>query len=403
MKVLLAHPGTQYSFQLARQLYKKNILHEFHTGIAFGKDSWLYKIFSRLPAKIYNKVSNRFIDDVPDRYLKRYPFIEIKALIRLKLGYDEEKVLYKRNMQFQGIIPNSCVEGATVIIGFDTSSWILADRCKKLNKKFILDVSIAHPVSKLKVYRRIIRLYPDWKFSVKQKAHKLIAVEEVEMELATHIVVASSFTLGTYVEHGISTDKISINSYGVDTKLFMPQEKHKKTGDIIRFVFVGLVDARKGIPFLLEAWSKLNLTNTELTLIGPVTTTTEKIINSNYPSVIIKGKLSFSEVKDMLPNYDVMIFPSFFEGFGLVIPEAMASGLPVITTTATCGPDIIENGKEGFIIGPGDGDALTTAIRYFCNDAGKVNEMGIFAREKAKQSSWDAYGNKWFDIIKSHT
>lgn len=325
------------------------------------------------------------------------------ALLRMKLGHNEENVLFKRNRKFQNNIPDASLNGADAVIGFDTSSWILAERCKKLSKYFYLDVSIAHPISKDVVYRQIIRQFPDWKFSLKRKQHKQIAVEESEMELANHIVVASSFTLSTYASHGIPTEKISINPYGVDAELFKPIENKRRDGGKLQFVFVGLVDARKGIPFLLETWNGINSANADLTLIGPVTAASEKYINKHYPSVILKGKLAFNEVKDLLPNYDVMIFPSFFEGFGLVIPEAMASGLPVITTTATCGPDIIENGSEGFIIDPGDAAALKKSIAYFCDHVDGINDMGKLARTKATQLSWDAYGSQWVDIINRHT
>lgn len=402
MKILLAHPGTQYSFQLAKQLHKRGMLYEFHTGLAFGKDSWVYKFFSRLPAKLFHKVSNRFIDEVPDRFIKRYALLEINALIRMKIGHGEENVLYRRNRQFQHFISSSSIIGADAVIGFDTSSWILAERCRKHSKKFFLDVSIAHPLSKDAVYRHIIKLYPTWEFSIKQKEYKHIAVEEAEMELASHIVVASGFTLSTYAEHGVPAEKISINPYGVDAKDFKPVQKSKRPGDKIRFVFVGLVDARKGIPSLLEVWSKIASPAIELTLIGPVTSAIEKMINTDYPSVIVKGKYSFNEVKQMLPNYDVMIFPSFFEGFGLVIPEAMACGLPVITTSATCGPDIIEQGKEGFIIEPGEVDQIIKAIEFFIKEPESLTKMGELARAKAEKFSWDAYGDKWNKILNTY-
>ena len=294
MKVLLAHPGTQYSFQLAKQLYKRNLLLEFHTGFAFGKDSMVYKLFSMLPDKIYHKVSNRFIDHVPDRYLRRHLLIEIKALIRLKFGLEEENVLYKRNWQFQDDIPDSSIEAADLVIGFDTSSWILAERCRRMKKSFILDVSIAHPVSKDQVYRQIIKLYPSWQFALKQKSHHHIAIEETEMAVASHIVVASTFTLGTFVAQGVPDKKISVNPYGVDTTLFKPLDTKQITNRPLRFVFVGTVDARKGIPFLLDIWNKMPAGTAELTLIGPVTSAIEKLIENNYPAVIVKGKISFA-------------------------------------------------------------------------------------------------------------
>ncbi len=375
------------------------MLHEFHTGVAFGKDSLYFKFFSKMPGFIFNKISNRFIDDVPDRFIKRNPLIEINALLRLKLGQDEEVVLYNRNRRFQLSISDGSIKEADAVIGFDTSSWILAERCSNLSKNFFLDVSIAHPVAKDLVFRRIIKLYPNWKFSVKSKDYNHIAIEETEMELAGHIVVASSFTLRTYAEHEVSQDKISINPYGVDTKGFMPRKQATAGSGPVRFVFVGSVDARKGIPFLLETWEKLSAHDSELTLIGPVSEFTRNFIQLHYPSVIVKGKIPFSEVKKELPAYDVMIFPSFFEGYGLVIPEAMACGLPVITTNATCGPDIIEEGKEGFIIEPANETQLRTAIEYFISEPAQAATMGVSARKKAETMSWDAYGERWKEVL----
>jgi len=352
--------------------------------------------------KIFRKISSRFIDEVPDRFIKRYLFIEINAMVRVRLlGQDEETVLFRRNRLFQKKIPETSIARADAVIGFDTSSWILAERCRKLSQKFILDVSIAHPVSKHTVYRQIIKLYPDWKFSIRQKDHKYIAIEEAEMEQANHIVVASNFTLNTYVEHGVSAGKIIMNSYGVDASSFKPAKKQRRSGDIIRFVFVGLVDARKGIPSLLEVWKSLQASNIELTLIGPITPGIENFIHEHYPSVIIKGRLAYKELKEMLPGYDVLVFPSFFEGFALVIPEAMACGLPVITTTSTCGPDIIENGKEGYIIDPGDVTKLKEAMEYFIDQPGRIQDMGIWARKKAEQYSWDAYGVRWQQMLQA--
>lgn len=400
MKVLLAHPGTQHSFQLAKQLYKRDLLFEFHTGFAFGRDSWIFKICSLLPKKIYRKISNRFIDDLPHRYIFSHPLIELKSLLRLKVGQPEENVLYTRNLQFQQTISDTAIEAADILIGFDTSSWLLAERCRKLSKKFILDISIAHPVTKDHVYRQIIKLYPEWEFALKQKSHHHIAVEETEMELATQIVVASSFTLGTFVAEGVSPHKISVNPYGVDTSLFIPSHPPQSTGAPLRFVFVGTVDARKGIPFLLEVWKKISSPAAELTLIGPVAKLTKKLILNTNSAVIVKGKLSFKEVREILPSFDVMIFPSFFEGYGLVVAEAMAAGLPVITTTATCAPEIIENGTDGFIIDTGDEKQLLSAINHFLKHREKASEMGELAREKVAQFSWDEYGRRWSELLK---
>ncbi len=403
MKVLLAHPGTQHSRQLAKQLYEHNMLFEFHTGIGYGKDHWTYKLCSRLPASLFNKISNRFIDHVPDRFVRRHVVNELKALMRIKMGADEEKTLFHRNNKFQKSIPSKSIAASDVVIGFDTSSLVLIQRCKKLDTYFILDASIGHPASKDTVYKNLLKLYPEWQFTVKQKPAAQIKIEEEEMKLSDHIVVASRFTLLTYTEHGVQEKKISVNPYGVNTVSLKPVAKQKDTSDPVHFVFVGLVDARKGVPFLLDAWRKCKLNGSTLTIIGPINETTQKIISKDHPSVIIKGRLSHKELTAAFPHFDVMIFPSFFEGYGLVIPEAMACGLPVITTVATCGPDIIGNGEEGYIIEPGDEGALINAIETFINQKDKLVKMGVSARAKAEKLSWETYGNNWEKIIENAT
>lgn len=401
-KILVAHPGTQYSYQLARQLYKKNVLFRFYTGIAFGKDTWIYKICSNLPDIIYRKISNRFIDEVPDHLIKRNFFSELRALLWLKMGANEEKVLFNRNRRFQTNISSSSILEATSIIGFDTSSWLLAERCRNLSKPFFLDVSIGHPLSKEKVYNEIGELYPDWAFALKKKKVAQVKLEQKEMELASHIVVASTFTFKTYTSNGIDPGKISVNPYGVDSEIFKPVNKIKTKTDILDFVFVGLVDARKGIPLLLNAWKLLTNKNIRLTLIGPVSDDIKDFIRTYFLNVIVKGKLSFEQLTYALPYYDILIFPSFFEGYGLVIPEAMACGLPVITSSATCGPDLIENGKQGFVIDPGNEEMLISAIEYFISDPTVFLEMGIAARKKAGGISWETYGNKWQSVLNSN-
>jgi glycosyltransferase involved in cell wall biosynthesis len=92
---------------------------------------------------------------------------------------------------------------------------------------------------------------------------------------------------------------------------------------------------------------------------------------------------------------DVFVFPSLFEGFALVILEAMAAGLPLITTPNTAGPDLIEHGKEGLIVPAGDANALREAMESLLNDRERARAMGRAAHEKAKEYTWERYGERW--------
>ncbi|MBN9299434.1 MAG: glycosyltransferase family 4 protein [Filimonas sp.] len=398
MKVLLVHPGTQHSRQLALELYKRGILYQYWTGFALAESNVFAVCLKKISARMYKRISNRVIPELPSRKIKTLPLLEFKAIRALKESQsNKELILFTRNEAFQKQIPDNIIQNADVIIGFDTSSWILAERCKKFGKKFILDISIAHPASKERAYEQILKLYPDWFFTLNRKTGKLIQIEEQEMKLADKIVVASSFTQKTLTENGVSNRKIVMNPYGVDASDFHPV--YNKQKGRTRFVFVGQVDARKGVPLLLDAWMNINRSEALLTLIGPISDSTADFIKAHYSDVEILGKVSFEELKRILPEYDVFVFVSYFEGFGLVILEAMACGLPVLTSVNTCGPDVLDNGKSGFIIGLDNAQELEEKMRYMIDHTDEKELMGKSARSKSELFTWDSYGDRWEKII----
>jgi glycosyltransferase involved in cell wall biosynthesis len=111
--------------------------------------------------------------------------------------------------------------------------------------------------------------------------------------------------------------------------------------------------------------------------------------------VVCLGQTPREALLREMSEADVFVFPSLFEGFALVILEAMAAGLPVITTPNTAGPDLIEDGKDGLIVPAGDVKALQTAMDSLLNDPERARAMGRAAHEKAKEYTWEKYGERW--------
>jgi glycosyltransferase involved in cell wall biosynthesis len=97
---------------------------------------------------------------------------------------------------------------------------------------------------------------------------------------------------------------------------------------------------------------------------------------------------------------DALVFPSYCEGFAQVLLEAMASGMPIISTEATAAPDLIQHEVEGLLIPSGDLDALCQAIEFFANNPEKLRAMGEAARRCAERFSWEKYGDRWQQILK---
>lgn len=89
--------------------------------------------------------------------------------------------------------------------------------------------------------------------------------------------------------------------------------------------------------------------------------------------------------------HDVFVFPSLFEGFGLVLLEALAMGLPVITTAHTAGPDFIQEGVQGFIVPIRDSAAIAEKLECLHREPERLAEMSRQARLRAREYSWDSY------------
>ncbi|HPA21370.1 MAG TPA: glycosyltransferase family 4 protein [Verrucomicrobiae bacterium] len=399
MRVIVTHPGTQHAFRLAAELSRLGLLEMFWTGFAYPADSRLGRFLrTSIPsAGIRRKLSSRALAGVPSAKLRCLASVELWALLwKSWLGGGEE-LYWRRNAAFQRGIPDAVLAGADAVVGFDTASWILAKRCGALGIPFILDQSIAHPLARERLHQTLAESYPDWSDTYQVRRADVLAGEREEHAQAKRIVVASTFTRRTLIEHGVGGAKIRVNPYGVDLERFRMGDRDAANRPL-RFIFVGALQARKGLPLLLEAWRRLKSSDAELRLVGPAAPDVRKLI-PGLPGLSVRGSVPNSELPRLFADCDVFVFPSLFEGFGLVILEAMASGLPAITTEATGGPDFISEGRDGFLVPAGDVDALEAKMRWCIENRGSLAEMGAAARTTAERFTWGAYGERWAEIL----
>jgi starch synthase len=396
-KVLLVHPGTQYSFQLARQLERRGCLNRFWTGMAYSPDTLLGRYIQRLPEGIKRQLSNRRLEGVPSERICIRPFGEWRALHRLRAGHGDQKVMFERNAAFQRLIPGKEIANSSAVIGFDTSSWLLAEKTVALGRQFILDQSAGHPLSIQMLMPRLREEFPEWAEDFSPRLPELLRAEELEHRAATWIVVASSFSRRTLIENGVPAEKIVLNPYGVDLAAFVPVPRPEPSRPL-RFVFVGSFSAGKGVPLLLQAWRSLKATGAELWLAGPHSKRHERLI-SKLPGLRVVGKVPHRELPALLRQCDVLVLPSYFEGFGLVLLEALAAGMPIIASDATAAPDLITAGVEGYLVPVGDVDALREAMKRFVDSPKDLAPMTQAARLCAERYSWDAYGDRWVGLL----
>jgi hypothetical protein len=167
--ILLTHPGTQYAHRLAVQLYKKGLLSYFVTGIAISSKSYYYHLFRCLPGRMQRKISNRIIQELPQQKLRLYPLLEGKYVRKSKQAAYTDAIWFEHNAIFQQRLSPQLLKEADVVIGFDTACNILIQRPHQFGKKFVLDVGVAHSLSKEAIFKQLALDYPDCSVRIEHK------------------------------------------------------------------------------------------------------------------------------------------------------------------------------------------------------------------------------------------
>jgi glycosyltransferase involved in cell wall biosynthesis len=211
-----------------------------------------------------------------------------------------------------------------------------------------------------------------------------------EIRLTDHFLAPSLFVKRSLEFNGVPPERIHIVPYGADLTQFQPPERKRRKGSRVNFLFAGSIEQRKGIGYLLEAFRQLNNPDARLFLAGGFIGA-EALYEPYRPWFTYLGYLPTNRIQEAYRKADVFVFPTMWEGFSLVLPEAMACGLPVICSDHAGSSDIVEDGVDGFIIPAGNLSALKDKIQFFIDHPGQIEIMGKNARRKAEQYSWERY------------
>jgi glycosyltransferase involved in cell wall biosynthesis len=215
--------------------------------------------------------------------------------------------------------------------------------------------------------------------------------KQQEIDLADAILTCSRLAADTYRTNGVPQTKLHPTPLGT----ILPNvPRDKRSSDAApRFVFVGSLIHRKGLSELLSAFEDLahDRVPAELTLFGGAVERDLVAKARSLPNVVHAGFCSHDRLFAELATHDCLILPSLFDSFGMVVPEAMAVGVPAIVSERVGAKCIIEDHPEAGWIVPCDRAALKAQILTLVRHRELLDRASGAARQAAAAYTWENY------------
>lgn len=398
-EITIYHPfGNANTRATVDGFYEQGIIESFHTCIACFKGSFLYKLSYFSPLKEFRR--RCFSIFLKDKTIT-HPFKELGRQLATKIKLNSLTVHEK------GIF---CVDNVCHDLDRKVAKYVLRNKekiggvyayedcaletfstAKTNNIKCIYDLPIGYWRAMRSLLNEEQAKNPEWTMTlgVFNDSESKLARKDEELKLADKIYVASSFTKKTLEMYPGNLADIEVIPYGfpnVNTQRKYDNIENRK----IRVLFVGGLSQRKGISYFFEAISGLE-DRIEATVVGRGNLDACPALKEALSKVNYIPSLPHDEILQLMANNDLFIFPSLFEGFGLVITEAMSQGTPVITTNRTCGPDIMHDGVDGWIVRGGESQQIRKLLIDFIADPSILVTTGKEAMHTASLRPWSVY------------
>lgn len=272
------------------------------------------------------------------------------------------------------------------------------ERAKKKNIKTILIAPVPHNlfVSKV-VFEEMLRYgikssdgyTSDFRLTKIQASYT-----NVEFIICTNSV--AYYTFAKYEEN----KKIRNLNFPMGINFGKFKNPIEREDNVFRVCYISHTVILKGLQYLLEAWQKIDNKNIELIIGSNIDNNVMEIIKQKFRKLKkVKYTGYLKDMNSFYKNSSIGVFPSLIDNGPSTVFEAMACGLPVIVTEGCGAKDIIEDGKEGFVLPIRDAQAIKEKIIWFYEHPKEREQMGLNAEEKIKNYTIEKFAEKVVEAI----
>jgi glycosyltransferase involved in cell wall biosynthesis len=398
--VIISQPVHQQAYETVVAAQEAGLLHSFRNGLyRTGRglsDPALLRLLPAGPRAAIERAQrrrwHREIDAAKVSTLSRYHLVALAARPILAIagyrGWNRERFPWDidrwAHERFDAAVGRSLdrtVGGARIVHAWEGAALATFGAARKQGLITILDVAGAFEYSARAIAEEGGASPPG----------ELLRRVRRERELAEFLFVPSEFVKSCLVENGVPERSIVKIPYGVDLTTFAPLETSSERPFTV--LFAGRIGLRKGVTYLLEAWSRLRLPNSELVLIGSPDKHGSQLLRRHEGQYRHIPQVPLFELHRWFQSSDLFVFPSLAEGSALVTYMALGAGLPMVTTVNS--GSVLRDGVEGFLVPPRNVDALADRIRVLHEDPALRQRMGAAARATVLGSyTWAHYRSR---------
>jgi glycosyltransferase involved in cell wall biosynthesis len=407
-QIIVAQLGAGRHYAVPVLLHRAGMLAHFYTDAYVGPGSpWrLLAVVARIIPDDWHRSSLRRLLTrseplIPAGRVTAFNLLGLFYSLAMKRSGNRDqlnKVQLEYGRRFCDLVSRNLIGGINGIFAFEGAALTLFRNTASLDVVKFLEKFIAPARVRYELLSEENIRWPDWEtpYPPAGVLQERFALEQEEWGAADAIICPSEFVADGLTSLGAPEEKIQIVPYGLETERYAVKREQWQGQRPLHILFMGGVTLRKGPQYLDKALKQLSRSGFTARMVGSVA------IREPYQRLLreqaeLIGQVTRQEVLRHYAWADVLVFPTICEGSAMATYEALAAGLPVITTPNA--GSVVRDGVDGFIVPIRDAEAIAAKLELWAGDPGLLAQMAENARTRAQEFSWERYGERLIGAI----
>ena len=383
-RITVAYSGVHQAYQLALAAAELNQLDRFYCSLYAAMGKWGGLLAQALGS---NALLNRRVNGLSPEKVIEHPWPLMLHRLRQSAGLAGARDWEQANFRFDRWVARQLRQSdCRVFVGVETcaAESFMAAQARGMIR--VLDCPQVHPAflhNELTVAARELGLA----WQVKFDSDEMLRRKQIEFELADYVLTLSELHTRSYTSNGAAREQVVEIPLWADPAIwYPPPNRRERKTSVLQALFVGSVNLRKGIPYLLAA-SRQCRGRIDLKLVGNPSREVQEILAEFREDYTIIAPVTKPELRSLYWRADVLVLPSLVDSFGFVAMEAMACGLPVIVSE-NCGAPVPD---PAWRVPVRDSMAIAKRLEHYAADRQALEQDSQIACQFARQFTPERY------------